>query len=364
MFSPQEIVDNYKNGIDFTENQRSELSESESDAAEGDKNDIVSGENRNSESDSAEDEIAVNSSGSDSGSVHSEFRSSLKATSESESDTESKSKTSSSKTVKDKNQVETDLTDEDEDQFEEETQKEQEVIRLNTYTNSKLIRAKSMVQSVQFDEEKKYFTVNDSKKWYIVTLYPPHCYCIDSPNCCHILATKIKQGLIIDPEYVKSTKISTLMSKRDTKSKSSGSGLKRSQRMKKNKVDLDSISTSNDINYLMQLIVCDDIHEMITNSKLVNEKYIETDANALTRIFLIENIDFLEKYFDNDAWIAVKSLVKLYKDKFVCKLCSEPAEKDSIKCKTCHYIFHFKCKDVSAHYQKTYECGRWKCGCT
>ena len=69
MFSPQEIVDNYKNGIDFTENQRSELSESESDAAEGDKNDIVSGENRNSESDSAEDEIAVNSSGSDSSSV-------------------------------------------------------------------------------------------------------------------------------------------------------------------------------------------------------------------------------------------------------------------------------------------------------
>ncbi len=57
------------------------------------------------------------------------------------------------------------------------------------------------------------------------------------------------------------------MSKRDTKSKSSGSGLKRSQRMKKNKVDLDSISTSNDINYLMQLIVCDDIHEMITNTK-------------------------------------------------------------------------------------------------
>jgi len=114
----------------------------------------------------------------------------------------------------------------------------------------------------------------------------------------------------------------------------------------------------------MQLIVCDDIHEMISNSKLVDEKYIETDANALNRIFLIENIDFLEKYFDNDSWIAVKSLVKLYKDKFVCKLCSEPAEKDSITCKTCHYIFHFKCKDVSAHYQKTYECGRWKCGCT
>jgi hypothetical protein len=74
---------------------------------------------------------------------------------------------------------------------------------------------------------------------------------------------------------------------------------------------LDSISTSNVINYLMQLIVYDDIYETITNSKLITEDYIETDANALTRIFNVENIDFLEKYFDNNAWIAVKSLVKL-----------------------------------------------------
>jgi hypothetical protein len=59
-----------------------------------------------------------------------------------------------------------------------------------------------------------------------------------------------------------------------TKSKSSGSGLIRSQTMKKNKVDLDSISTSNDINYLMQLIVCDDIHEMITNSKLIGKIFL------------------------------------------------------------------------------------------
>jgi hypothetical protein len=76
-----------------------------------------------------------------------------------------------------------------------------------------------MVQSVQFDEEKKYLTVNDCKKWYIVTLFPSHCYCIDSPNFCHILATKIKKGLNIDPEHVKHTKLSTLMSKRGTKSK-------------------------------------------------------------------------------------------------------------------------------------------------
>ena len=74
---------------------------------------------------------------------------------------------------------------------------------------------------------------------------------------------------------------------------------------------MDSISTSNVINYLMQLIVYDDIYETITNSKLITEDYIETDANALTRIFNVENIDFLEKYFDNNAWIAVKSLVKL-----------------------------------------------------
>ena len=57
-----------------------------------------------------------------------------------------------------------------------------------------------MVQSIQLDEEKKYFTVNDSKKWYIVTFFPTNYYFIDSPSCCHILATKIKQGLIIDPD--------------------------------------------------------------------------------------------------------------------------------------------------------------------
>ena len=37
---------------------------------------------------------------------------------------------------------------------------------------------------------------------------------------------------------------------------------------------------------------------MITNSELFSEYNIETDANALTRIILVENIDFLEKCFD------------------------------------------------------------------
>jgi len=113
------------------ENQRSELSVSESDSAEGIRNGALSDDNINSDSDT--------------------------------------------------NREETGVTD-DQDQFEEETQKEPDVNRLKSYTNSKLIRAISVVQSVQFDEEKKYFTVNGSKKWYIVTLYPSHCYRIDSPN--------------------------------------------------------------------------------------------------------------------------------------------------------------------------------------
>ena len=49
--------------------------------------------------------------------------------------------------VKDTNREETDLTDDDQDQFEEAIQKEPEVIRLKSYTNRKLTRAKSMVQS-------------------------------------------------------------------------------------------------------------------------------------------------------------------------------------------------------------------------
>jgi hypothetical protein len=71
-------VDNYKNGIDFAENQRSELSASESDSAEGDRNGALYDYNRKIDSDSAESDIAVTSSESDSCSVHSEFRSSLK----------------------------------------------------------------------------------------------------------------------------------------------------------------------------------------------------------------------------------------------------------------------------------------------
>ena len=80
--------------------------------------------------------------------------------------------------------------------------------------------------------------------------------------------------------------------------------------------------------------------------------------------FFIENIDFLRKYFDNNAWIAEKSIVKIYKDKFVCKLWLEPAGKESIQCKTWQSSFHFKYKDISSYHQNRYECGRWKCGCT
>ena len=66
----------------------------------------------------------------------------------------------------------------------------------------------------------------------------------------------------------------------------------------------------------MQLVVCDDIHEITTNAKLIGKNLVETDVNALTRIFLVENIDFLEKYFDTYAWMAVKTVIKLYKNRF------------------------------------------------
>ena len=111
--------------------------------------------------------------------------------------------------VKDTNREETDLTDDDQDQFEEAIQKEPEVIRLKSYTHSKLTRAKSMVQS---------------------------------------------------------------------------------------------------------------------------------------GIFLIENIESLEKYLDTDAWIAVKSLLKLYKDKFVGKLCLEPAEKIAYNVKYVSIFFILNAK--------------------
>ncbi len=42
----------------------------------------------------------------------------------------------------------------------------------------------------------------------------------------------------------------------------------------------------------------------------VGENHTGTDVNALTRIFLIENSDFLEQYFNTDAWMTVKALSK------------------------------------------------------
>ena len=60
--------------------------------------------------------------------------------------------------------------------------------------------------------------------------------------------------------------------------------------------------------------------EVIRLKSYTNRKLTRAKSMVQSGIFLIENIESLEKYLDTDAWIAVKSLVKLYKDKFVCKL--------------------------------------------
>ena len=76
----------------------------------------------------------------------------------------------------------------------------------------------------------------------------------------------------------------------------------------------------------------------VRNSPILEKLKTQTQTETFGLFFgayvIVENIDFLRNYFDKDDWIAVKSLVKIYKDKFVCKLVLEPAGKDSIKCKT------------------------------
>jgi hypothetical protein len=47
---------------------------------------------------------------------------------------------------------------------------------------------------VEFNNEKKYWTINDQNKFHIVTLYPERCSCLLKPNCLHILAVKTKLG--------------------------------------------------------------------------------------------------------------------------------------------------------------------------
>ena len=52
---------------------------------------------------------------------------------------------------------------------------------------------------------------------------------------------------------------------------------------------------------------------MITNPKLVDEKYIETDANALTRIFLIENVvKYLIFIGEHDKIIKTLKIISIF----------------------------------------------------
>ncbi len=81
---------------------------------------------------------------------------------------------------------------------------------------------------VTFDCEKQCFGVNDEGKWHLVPTIPDYsCSCKDSPLCCHIMAVKIANGLIIEPRTLRPHKIDKTMALHATNSKSSGSGSKK-----------------------------------------------------------------------------------------------------------------------------------------
>ena len=84
--------------------------------------------------------------------------------------------------------------------------------------------------------------------------------------------------------------------------------------------------------------------EVIRLKSYTNRKLTRAKSMVQSGIFLIENIESLEKYLDTDAWIAVKSLLKLYKDKFVGKLCLEPAEKIAYNVKYVSIFFILNAK--------------------
>jgi len=101
--------------------------------------------------------------------------------------------------------------------------------KLPNASNVKVSRAMELVKTgnVKYDEAKKIFLVFDTA-WRVVSLFPEKCGCLDSPNCCHILAVKHKNGLELKLDYFKPKKLAELMSRNATNNKyKSGSGSKR-----------------------------------------------------------------------------------------------------------------------------------------
>ena len=86
-----------------------------------------------------------------------------------------------------------------------------------------------------------------------------------------------------------------------------------------------------------------------TNSKLIGEDYIETNANALIRIFFLPLEFFLLKiptFEKNILTMTLGLLLNLYKDKFVCKLCLEAAEKIAYNVKFVNIFFILNAKMI------------------
>ncbi len=101
--------------------------------------------------------------------------------------------------------------------------------KLPNASNVKVSRAMELVKTgnVKYDEAKKIFLVFDTA-WRVVSLFPEKCGCLDSPNFCHILAVKHKNGLELKLDYFKPKKLAELMSRNATNNKyKSGSGSKR-----------------------------------------------------------------------------------------------------------------------------------------
>jgi len=84
----------------------------------------------------------------------------------------------------------------------------------------------------------------------------------------------------------------------------------------------------------MELITSPEcIVDQVDSNKVFNESQIQTDPLRLSKMFLdTENIDFLEVYFDEDAWVAVLALIKMLSLRYKCKTCNLDARILSIEC--------------------------------
>ncbi|RMZ94031.1 hypothetical protein BpHYR1_016848 [Brachionus plicatilis] len=94
------------------------------------------------------------------------------------------------------------------------------------------------------------------------------------------------------------------------------------------------------------------VNEILSSNTLIKAKWIISNFNLLTDIFLDEiDMEGLEKFFNISTWKIAKSLIDQKVKHCFCPVCSNVCLENSIECENCRFWYHFDCAKVSKYHR-------------